>query len=134
MPSTRATAGRGRPPPRGAPPPPAGGAACGGPLSGGWAAPLPRGARPPARPGGSRPSRPGGKGKAGATAWWGGGVEGDWHQTEFGEGGVRLLEDVGAEATGGLDAGAARLTAWLDGARVAARFPSPLAKSRRPSR
>ncbi|MDQ1503391.1 MAG: hypothetical protein QOD57_1118, partial [Actinomycetota bacterium] len=47
---------------------------------------------------------------------------------------VHLLEDVGAEAQAALDAEAARHTAWLGGVRIAARFPSALAKSRRPSR
>jgi hypothetical protein len=73
-------------------------------------------------------------GNAGATAWWDGRVVGDWHQTDSGDVAVHRLEDVGAEATAALDAEAARLTAWLGGARIAARFPSPLAKSRRPSR
>jgi hypothetical protein len=73
-------------------------------------------------------------GNAGATAWWDGRVVGDWHQTASGEVAVHLLEDVGAEATAALEAEAARLTAWLDGVRIAARFPSRLAKSRRPSR
>ncbi len=75
-----------------------------------------------------------GNGNAGATAWWDGRVVGDWHQTDSGEVVVHRLEDVGAEAAAALDAEAARLTAWLGGARVTARFPSPLAKSRRPSR
>jgi hypothetical protein len=73
-------------------------------------------------------------GNAGATAWWDGRVVGDWHQTDSGDVAVHLLEDVGAEAQAALDAEAARLTAWLGGVRVAARFPSALAKSRRPSR
>jgi hypothetical protein len=73
-------------------------------------------------------------GNAGATAWWDGRVVGDWHQTDSGDVAVHRLEDVGAEATAALDAEAARLTAWLGGARIAARFPSPLARSRRPSR
>jgi hypothetical protein len=42
---------------------------------------------------------------------------------------VQLLEDVGAEATRALEREAARLTAWLAGARVSPRFPSPLWRS-----
>lgn len=71
-------------------------------------------------------------GNAGATAWWDGRVVGDWHQTGSGEVVAHLLEDAGAEARAALDSEAARLTAWLEGSRVAARFPSHLAKSRRP--
>ena len=67
-------------------------------------------------------------GNAGATAWWDGRIVGGWRQDESGDVVVQLLEDVGAEASAALDAEAARLTAWLDGTRVAARFPAPLAK------
>ena len=68
-------------------------------------------------------------GNGGTTAWWDGRIVGGWHQTQAGEVVLGVLEDVGVDATTALQAEAARLTAWLDGVRVAARFPSPLAKS-----
>jgi hypothetical protein len=71
-------------------------------------------------------------GNAGATAWWDGRVVGGWSQTADGEVFVQLLEDVGAEATSALEVEAARLTTWLDGVRVAPRFPSPLSRSSSP--
>ena len=67
-------------------------------------------------------------GNAGATAWWEGRIVGGWSQDESGEVVVQLLEDVGAGAQAVLEAEAERLTAWLDGTRVTARFPSPLSK------
>ena len=67
-------------------------------------------------------------GNAGATAWWDGWIVGGWRQAESGDVVVQLLEDIGAEGRAALDAEAERLTAWLDGARVSARFPAPLAK------
>jgi hypothetical protein len=69
-------------------------------------------------------------GNGGLTAWWDGRVVGGWNQTAAGEVYLQLLEDVGAEARTALDAEAGRLTAWIDGVRVAPRFPSPLSKSR----
>jgi hypothetical protein len=69
-------------------------------------------------------------GNAGATAWWEGRIVGGWRQDEEGAVEVQLLEDIGAEGASALEAEAARLTAWLDGTRVAARFPAPLAKRR----
>jgi hypothetical protein len=68
-------------------------------------------------------------GNAGATAWWDGRIVGGWAQAESGEVVLQLLEDVGADAEAVLEAEAERLTAWLDGTRVQARFPSPLTKS-----
>jgi hypothetical protein len=44
---------------------------------------------------------------------------------------LQLLEDVGADATGALEREADRLSAWLDGVRVAPRFPSPLSRPAR---
>ena len=41
---------------------------------------------------------------------------------------VRLLENVGRDAKRALARRADELTAWLDGVRVSARFPSPLSK------
>jgi hypothetical protein len=69
-------------------------------------------------------------GNAGATAWWDGRIVGGWNQAESGEVVLQLLEDVGADAVTGLEAEAERLTAWLEGTRIQARFPSPLSKRR----
>ena len=68
-------------------------------------------------------------GNAGATAWWDGRIVGGWNQAEGGEVSLQLLEDVGAEAVSELEAEAERLTTWLDGTRVQARFTSPLSKT-----
>jgi Winged helix DNA-binding domain len=70
-------------------------------------------------------------GNGGMTAWWDGRIVGGWNQTENGEVFLQLLEDVGTEAKVALEAEAARLTDWLDGVRVAPRFPSPLSTARR---
>ncbi|HEX4984413.1 MAG TPA: winged helix DNA-binding domain-containing protein [Ilumatobacteraceae bacterium] len=72
-------------------------------------------------------------GNGGTTAWWDGRIVGGWNQTPDGEVFLQLLEDVGADARAALERDAARLTAWLDGARVAPRFPSPLSRSARSS-
>ena len=65
-------------------------------------------------------------GNGGATAWWDGRVVGGWHQDSAGEVVVDLLEEVDAQARVALEREAGRLTDWLGGVRVAARFPSPL--------
>jgi len=67
-------------------------------------------------------------GNAGATVWWDGRIVGGWSQAESGEVVIQLLEDVGADAVTVLEAEAGRLTEWLDGTRIMARFPSPLSK------
>ncbi|MGH3386791.1 MAG: winged helix DNA-binding domain-containing protein [Nocardioidaceae bacterium] len=69
-------------------------------------------------------------GNGGMTAWWDGRIVGGWRQTDDGEVRLQLLADVGAEATGRLEAEAARLSEWLAGVRIAPRFPSPLSKTR----
>jgi hypothetical protein len=68
-------------------------------------------------------------GNAGPTAWWDGRIVGGWAQTEDGDVVLQLLEDVGAEGLGALEAEAARLSEWLGGTRVLPRFPSPLSKA-----
>ncbi len=55
-------------------------------------------------------------GNAGTTAWWDGRIVGCWVQDPDGVVLLNLLEDVGSEARAALDAEAARLTAWLEGA------------------
>jgi hypothetical protein len=68
-------------------------------------------------------------GNAGMTAWWDGHIVAGWNQAPDGEVFLQLLEDVGADGKTALDREAARLTKWLDGVRVAPRFPSPLSRS-----
>ncbi|MEA2129047.1 MAG: hypothetical protein QOJ85_1938 [Solirubrobacteraceae bacterium] len=65
-------------------------------------------------------------GNIGPTAWWGGRIVGGWAQRKDGEVVVRLLEDAGAEAAGGIEAEAQRLRAWLGDIRVTPRFRTPL--------
>jgi hypothetical protein len=67
-------------------------------------------------------------GNAGPTLWWEGRIVGGWRQSDSGEVVLQVLDDIGAEAVGALEREAARLSAWLDGARVLPRFPSPLFK------
>ncbi|NLT06120.1 MAG: winged helix DNA-binding domain-containing protein [Solirubrobacterales bacterium] len=73
-------------------------------------------------------------GNAGPTAWWEGRIVGGWRQDPDGAIELQLLEDVGADARAALAAEADRLAAWIDGARVTFRFPSPLFKRRASSR
>jgi hypothetical protein len=68
-------------------------------------------------------------GNAGPTAWWDGRIVGGWRQADTGEVVLQLLEDVGARGTSSLAAEAARLSEWLNGTRVLARFPSPLSRA-----
>jgi hypothetical protein len=68
-------------------------------------------------------------GNGGLTAWWDGRIVGGWNQSAEGDVYLQLLEDVGADAVVALEAEAERLTRWLDGVRVALRFPSPLSRS-----
>jgi hypothetical protein len=68
-------------------------------------------------------------GNAGPTAWWNGRVVGGWRQDSDGRVQVQLLEDPGRDATRALRRRADELTAWLDGVRLAPRFPSPLSKT-----
>jgi hypothetical protein len=65
-------------------------------------------------------------GNAGPTIWWDGRVVGGWAQRAAGEVVLRLLEDVGAEATAAIEAEAARLADWLGPVRVTPRFRTPL--------
>ena len=65
-------------------------------------------------------------GNAGPTIWWDGRVVGGWAQRRSGEVALRLLEDVGTEATAAIEAEAARLADWLGPVRVTPRFRTPL--------
>lgn len=68
-------------------------------------------------------------GNAGPTLWWDGRIVGGWRQDADGVVELQLLEDPGAQARRALAAEAVRLTEWLGGLRVTARFPSPLSKA-----
>jgi len=64
-------------------------------------------------------------GNAGNTAWWDGRVVGAWVQDDDAVVRVVLRDDVGAAARAVLDEAAERLTAWLDGVRIANVYASP---------
>jgi len=70
-------------------------------------------------------------GNAGTTAWWDGRVVGCWVQDDDGRVEVILRDDVGDEARAALDREADRLTAWLDGVRIANVYASLQMKSAR---
>jgi hypothetical protein len=65
-------------------------------------------------------------GNPGPTVWCDGRIVGGWAQRKDGEVAVRMLEDVGAEATAKIEAAAARLVTWLGETRVTPRFRTPL--------
>jgi Winged helix DNA-binding domain len=67
-------------------------------------------------------------GNAGPTIWVDGRIVGGWAMRADGEVVTKLLEDVGREASQAVEAEAARLTEWLQAARVVPRFPTPLHK------
>lgn len=67
-------------------------------------------------------------GNAGPTVWVDGRVVGGWAQRPDGEVVVRLLDDVGADATRAVEAEAAALTTWCAGVAASVRFPSPLSR------
>ncbi|WP_193047622.1 winged helix DNA-binding domain-containing protein [Mycolicibacterium baixiangningiae] len=68
-------------------------------------------------------------GNGGPTAWWNGRIVGGWGQDGDGRVVVRLLEDVGRDGATALTRRADELSAWLNGARVSPRFPSPVMKA-----
>jgi hypothetical protein len=68
-------------------------------------------------------------GNAGPTAWWDGRIVGGWRQDPAGRVELQLLEDLGPDARRALEREADRLTDWLGGLRVTARFPSPISKA-----
>jgi len=65
-------------------------------------------------------------GNIGPTAWWDGRIVGGWAQRKDGEIVVRLLEDVGTEASAAIAAEAQRLRAWIGETRIIPRFRTPL--------
>ncbi len=68
-------------------------------------------------------------GNAGPTVWWDGRVVGGWSQRTDGEIVWRLLEDVGADAEGAVEAEAERLAGWLGDARIAPGFLPPFQRA-----
>ena len=67
-------------------------------------------------------------GNAGPTVWWDGRIVGGWAQRRDGEIVMRLLEDIGRDATKAVEAEAERLRAWLGDRRVLPRFATPLVR------
>jgi hypothetical protein len=65
-------------------------------------------------------------GNAGPTVWWHSQVVGGWTQRPDGGIALRLLEDVGREATLAIEATAGRLRDWLGPVRFTPRFRTPL--------
>jgi len=65
-------------------------------------------------------------GNIGPTVWWEGRIVGGWAQLKDGEIEVRLLEDIGAEASAAIAAEAQRLREWIGPGRVTPRFRTPL--------
>jgi hypothetical protein len=65
-------------------------------------------------------------GNVGPTVFWDGRVVGGWAHRPDGEIVVRLLEDVGREAEGLVEAEAARLGGLVGVVRMRSRFPTPL--------
>jgi hypothetical protein len=65
-------------------------------------------------------------GNPGPTVWCDGRIVGGWVQRKDGEIAMRLLEDIGTEATAAVDEAAGRLGTWLGDVRVTPRFRTPL--------
>ena len=65
-------------------------------------------------------------GNIGPTVWWDGRIVGGWAQRAGGEVVIRLLEDVGTEASAAVAAEAQRLQVWIGPARITPRFRTPL--------
>lgn len=67
-------------------------------------------------------------GNAGPTIWHAGRVIGGWAQRDDGEIRFRLLEDVGRDVRGAVEAETGRLAGWLGDERFTPRFRAPLEK------
>jgi Winged helix DNA-binding domain len=65
-------------------------------------------------------------GNIGPTVWWDGRIVGGWAQRADGEVAVRLLEDVGTQASAAITAEAQRLQVWIGPTRIIPRFRTPL--------
>lgn len=70
-------------------------------------------------------------GNIGPTVWLDGRIVGGWGQTSDGSVAVRFLEAVPSDASDRIEARAAELDEWLDGATIKPRFPTPLEKELR---
>jgi hypothetical protein len=67
-------------------------------------------------------------GNGGPTAWCDGRIVGGWGQDADARVVLQLVETLDTAASKALARKAKELTDWLDGTRIAARFPSPLSK------
>jgi hypothetical protein len=65
-------------------------------------------------------------GNVGPTVWCDGRIVGGWAQRKSGEIVFRLLEDIGREALGRVEAAAEALRVWIGSVRVTSRFRTPL--------
>ena len=65
-------------------------------------------------------------GNAGPTVWWDGRVVGGWGQRPNAEVVVELFDDIGRDGRRAIDAEVERVTGFLAGTRVTARFRTPL--------
>ena len=65
-------------------------------------------------------------GNAGPTVWWNGRIVGGWTQRGDGEIVWRALEDIGRDGQLAVERQIERLQAWLGGAVILPRFPTPL--------
>jgi hypothetical protein len=68
-------------------------------------------------------------GNGGPTAWCDSRIVGGWTQDADGRVVLQLVEEIDTKASNALARKASQLTDWLDGVRIAARFPSPLSKA-----
>lgn len=69
-------------------------------------------------------------GNGGPTAWCDGRIVGGWTQDVDGRVVLQLVEEVDAKTSKALTRKVRELTEWLDGVRIAARFPSPLSRAK----
>ena len=65
-------------------------------------------------------------GNAGPTVWWDGRIVGGWTQRAGGEIVWQALDDIGADGRRAVEREVERLQAWLGGAVVLPRFPTPV--------
>ncbi len=65
-------------------------------------------------------------GNAGPTVWWDGRIVGGWTQRAGGEIVWEALDDIGADGRRAVEQQVERLQAWLAGAVVLPRFPTPV--------
>jgi hypothetical protein len=65
-------------------------------------------------------------GNAGPTVWWNGRIVGGWAHLAGGTIALRLLEDIGAEGVGAVEAEAARLEPLISAVKVIPLFRTPV--------